>query len=162
MFALEKTVSTARNTLLWAEPNCFLVIYKEVPSVYMWQYDIAVKWLKKKVKSLFPFKDRNLHPSCKTYKVYAVVEKRALVKPLVMLKNVGQNINLLVINQNQQNILLITNSTLFCGVFYLLLQKMVEHVKTSSLETFLIAKLKPSLNRKKDSNMLALFRNGVT
>ena len=29
------------------------------------KYDIAVKWLTKKVKSLFPLKDRNLHPSCK-------------------------------------------------------------------------------------------------
>ena len=26
------------------------------------KYDIAVKWLAKKVKSLFPLKDRNLHP----------------------------------------------------------------------------------------------------
>ena len=32
------------------------------------KYGIAVKWLKKKVKSLFPLKDRNLHPSCKIYK----------------------------------------------------------------------------------------------
>ena len=93
------------------------MIYKEVPSVYMSQYDIAVKWLKKKVKSLYPFKDHNLHPSCKIYKVYTVVEKLTLVKPFIMLKNVGQNIILLIINQNQLNILLIMNSTLFCGVF---------------------------------------------
>ena len=32
------------------------------------KYDIAVKWLAKKVKSLFPLKDCNLHPSCKIYK----------------------------------------------------------------------------------------------
>ena len=33
------------------------------------KYDIAVKWLTKKVKSLFPlFIYRNLHPSCKIYK----------------------------------------------------------------------------------------------
>ena len=95
------------------------------------KYDIAVKWLTKKVKSLFPLKDRNLHPSCKIYKdINAVVEKLALVKPFVMLKNVGQNTILLRINQNQPNVLLIRNNTSFCGVFYLLLQKMVEHVKT--------------------------------
>ena len=29
------------------------------------KYDMPVKWLTKKVKSLFPLKDRNLHPSCK-------------------------------------------------------------------------------------------------
>ena len=32
------------------------------------KYDITVKWLTKKVKSLFPLKDRNLHPSCKIHK----------------------------------------------------------------------------------------------
>ena len=32
------------------------------------KYDIAVKWLTKKVKSLFPLEDRNLHPSCKINK----------------------------------------------------------------------------------------------
>ena len=30
-----------------------------------------------------------------------------------------------------------------------------------NLEVFLIAKLKPSLNRQEDSNMITLFRNGV-
>ena len=38
------------------------------------KYDIAVKWLTKKVKSYFPLKDRNLHPSFKIYKGYAVVK----------------------------------------------------------------------------------------
>ena len=32
------------------------------------KYDTVVKWLTKKVKSLFPLKDRNLYPSCKIYK----------------------------------------------------------------------------------------------
>ena len=61
----------------------------------------------------------------KFIKVYAVVEKLTLVEPFVMLKNVGQNIILLTINQNQENILLIMKDSPFCGVFYLLLQKMV-------------------------------------
>ena len=63
-------------------------------------------------------------------KVYAVVKKPMLVIPFVMLKNVGQNIILLIIYQNQLNILLITKNFPFCGVFYLLLQKMIEHVQT--------------------------------
>ena len=44
------------------------------------KYDIAVNWLTTKVKSLFPLKDRNLHPSCKIYKdINAVVEKLACI-----------------------------------------------------------------------------------
>ena len=31
------------------------------------KYDIAVKWLTKKVKSIFPVRDCNLHLSWKTY-----------------------------------------------------------------------------------------------
>ena len=31
-----------------------------------------------------------------------------------------------------------------------------------SLEAFFIAKLKPSLNRQEDSNILTVFKNGVT
>ena len=54
-------------------------------------------------------------------KVNVVEEKLTLVKPFVMLKNVGQNIILLAINPNQPNILLITKNTPSCGVFYLLL-----------------------------------------
>ena len=92
-------------------------------------------------------------------KVYAVVEKLIQVKPFVMLKNVVQNIILLIINQNQPNILLITKNTPFFGVFCLLLQNMVEHVET---QKFFIAKLKPSFNRHKDSNLLTIFRNGVS
>ena len=63
-------------------------------------------------------------------KVYAVVETLTLVKPFAMLKNVGQNIILLITNQSQLNILLMMKNTPLCKVFYLLLQKMVEHVKT--------------------------------
>ena len=58
------------------------------------------------------------------------MEKFTLVKPLVMLKNVGQNIILLIMNQNQLNILLVIKNTSFSGIFYLMPQKMVEHVKT--------------------------------
>ena len=55
------------------------------------------------------------------------------------------------------NTLLTRKNSPFCGVFYLLLQKMVEHVKT-----FFIAQLKPSLSRQEDSDMLTPLRNCVT
>ena len=32
------------------------------------KYGIAIKWITRKVKPLFKVKDKNLHPSCKTYK----------------------------------------------------------------------------------------------
>ena len=77
----------------------------------------------------------------------------------VMLKNVGQNIILLILNQNQLNILLITKHTFLCSI---LLAAPKDGRARKNFEAFFIAKLKPSLNRQEDSNMLNLFRNGVT
>ena len=103
------------------------------------KYNIAVKWLTKKVKQLFHFNYNIVIYIChaKFMNVNAVVEKLTLVKPFAVSRNVGQNIILLRINQNQPNILLITKNILLLtkntpssGVFYLLLKKMAEHLKT--------------------------------
>ena len=48
----EKRVSTFRNKF-----NCFTND----------SYDLNVVWKTKKVRSFFPLKDKNLHPSCKIY-----------------------------------------------------------------------------------------------
>ena len=46
------------------------------------KYDIAVKWLTQKVKSLFPLKDCNLHPSCKIYNgVHLFFYKQCIFDP---------------------------------------------------------------------------------
>ena len=39
------------------------------------KYDMAPKWLTKKVKSLFPLKDRNLHPSCRPFQERRAIER---------------------------------------------------------------------------------------
>ena len=62
------------------------------------KYDTAVKYLTKKLKSLFPLKDLTVHPSAKCIKVFVVVEKLTLLKPIVKLKNICRNIILLTIN----------------------------------------------------------------
>ena len=59
------------------------------------------------------------------------VIKRKLLRHSLSIFNVNLRVSLILLtkNQNQPNVLLIMKSTPFCGVFYLLLQKMVEHVK---------------------------------
>ena len=102
---------------------------------YCEQNEIASKQFIKNSKQFHQF-HCNLHLSCKIYEgIYVVVEKLKLVKPFIMLKNVGQNIILLTINQSQPNILLITKNTPFCGVFYLMLRKIVEHVLHCQIKT---------------------------
>ena len=44
------------------------------------KYDVAEKWLTKKVKSLLPLKDRNFYPSCKIYKGICSCEKTLIRK----------------------------------------------------------------------------------
>ena len=94
------------------------------------KYDIAVKWLTKKVKSFFPLKGRNLHSPWKIYKGVCSCRETYIGETIRNVEECWSEHNLLIINQNQLNILLIMMKTPFCGVFYLLLQKMVEHIKT--------------------------------
>ena len=123
------------------------------------KYDIAVKWLTKKVKLLFPLKGCNLHPSCKIYKGLCSWGETYIGETIRNVEERCRNIILLIINQNQLNILLI-NINMFLRSILFTAPK--DRRTRKNFKTFFIAKLKPSLNRQDDSNMLTLFRNGVT
>ena len=85
----------------------------------------------KKLKSLFPLKDRSLRPSCKSYKGIYIHEETYI----------GQTIQiiLLTINQNQTRPFLLAAP---------------KHGRTRKiLEAFFFAKLKPSLNKQGYSNI---------
>ena len=90
--------------------------------------------------------------------MYAVVEKLTLVKPFVMLKNVGHNS---ADNKSEPAKHLADNKE-HSFLWSILLAAPKDGRTRKNLEAFFIAKLKPSLNRQEDSNMLTLFRNGVT
>ena len=77
------------------------------------KHDIAVKWLRKKVKSLFPLKTFNLHSSCKIYKGTFSYGDTYIGETNYNIEEVGQNIFFLTINQNWPHILLKMKDTLY-------------------------------------------------
>ena len=124
------------------------------------KYDIAVKSLTKKVKSRFTLKDWNLHPSCKIYKGVCSCGET----------NIGETIGNVEERWSEQNSVdnkseaakRLADNKEHSFSWSILLAAPKDGRTHKNLEAFFIAKLKPSLNRQQDSNMLTLFRNGVT
>ena len=124
------------------------------------KYDIAVKWLMKKVKSLFTLKDWNFRPSCKIYKGVCSCGET----------NIGETIGNVEERWSEQNSVdnkseaakHLADNKEHSFSWSILLAAPKDGRTHKNLEAFFIAKLKPSLNRQQDSNMLTLFRNGVT
>ena len=124
------------------------------------KYDIAVKWLTKKVKSLFPLKDRNLHPSCKIYKGICSCGETYIDETIRNVEERWSEHNS-ADNKSEPAKHLADNKE-HSFLWSILLDAPKDGRTRKNLEAFFIAKLKPSLNRQEDSNMLTLFRNGVT
>ena len=119
------------------------------------KYDMAVKWLTKKVKSVFPLKDRNLYPSCKIYKsICSCGETIRNVEERWSEHNSTDN--------TSEPAKHLADNEEHSFLWSILLAAPKDGRTRKNLEVFFIAKLKPSLNRQEDSNVLTLFRNGVT
>ena len=113
-----------------------------------------------KVKSLFPSKDRNIHPPCKIYKGVCNCGETYIGETIRNVEerqsehnsagNKSETAKHLADNENHS------------FLWNILLAAPKDGRTRKNLEAFFIAKLKPSLNRQEDSNMLNLFRNGVT
>ena len=124
------------------------------------KYDIAVKWLTKKVKSLFPLKDRNLHPSCKIYKGVCSCGEIYIGETIRNVEERWSEHNS-ADNKSEPAKHLADNKE-HSFLWSILLAAPKDGRTRKTLDAFFIAKLKPFLNRQEDSNILTLFRNGVT
>ena len=67
-------------------------------------YSISINWITKKVKSLFPLKDKNIHPPCKIYHGLCLVRRTVVVNHNVIWQLHGENITILPIILSLQNI----------------------------------------------------------
>ena len=124
------------------------------------KYDIAVKWLTKKVKSLFPLKDRNLHPSCKIYKGACSCGEIYIGETIRNVEERWSEHN--SAGNKSEPAKHLPDSEEHSFLWVILLSAPKNGRTRKNLEVLFIAKLKPSLNRQEDSNMLTLFRNNVT
>ena len=109
------------------------------------KYDMAVKWLTKKVKSLFPLKDCNLHLSCKIYKGICSCGETYTGKTIHNVEerwsehNSGDN--------KSEPAKHCTDNKEHSFLWSILLAASKDGWTQKNLEAFFIAKLKPSLNK---------------
>ena len=107
---------------------------------------MAVKWLRKKVKSLFPLKDRNLHPSCKIYKGICSCGETYIGETIRNVEERWSEHNS-VDNKSEPAKHLADNKE-HSFLRSILLDDSKDGRTRKNLEAFFIAKLKPSLNKK--------------
>ena len=122
------------------------------------KYDNAVKWLTKKVKSLFPLKDGSQHPSCKIYQGIYGCGETYIGETILNVEERWSKHNS-ADNKSEPAKYLADNEEHSC--LWSILLAAPKDGRTRKKLAFFIAKLKPSLNRQEDSNMLNLFRNVV-
>ena len=124
------------------------------------KYDIAVKWLTKKVISIFPLRDYNLHPPCKIYEVVSTCGENYIDETIRNVEECWSEHNSADTKSEPAKHLGDNEEDPF--LWSILLTAPKDGRTRKNLEAFFIAKLKPSLNRKENSNMITVFRNGVT
>ena len=124
------------------------------------KYDIRILWKTKKVRQLFPLKDRNPYPSCKIYEGKCVCGA----------SYVGETKRNVHVRWNEHNHPLGKSEParhLRSNIDHVFDWKVLMSAPTKkgtrrNLEAFLIALKRPSLNEQVNAHKLVLFRNGVT
>ena len=112
------------------------------------------------LKSLFPLKDEDLHPACKVFKGICSCES-------TYVGQTKRNVEVRYLEHNhpsgkyeQSKHLHQNNNHVF--TWSVICSTPKSDRKRKNLETFYIALLRPNLNEQCDSNVLTLFRNGIT
>ena len=141
---IEKRVSTSRKKFNYFTSD---------------SYDLNVVWKTKKVRSFFPLKDKNLHPSCKIYYGLCslgedyVGETKGNVSVRYDEHNKPSNESKPAAHLKQNN------DDYF---IWRILCNVPSNARTrKNIKAFFIAIMRPSLNEQIDSDALILFRNGV-
>ena len=114
----------------------------------------------RKIKSLFPLKDRDLHPSCKIYKGVCSCGT-------VYIGETVRNVEVRYAEHNHPDGNSEPARHLKKNISHFFIWSIVSDAPTNTrtrknLEASYIALLRPDLNEQVQSNVLNLFRNGVT
>ena len=123
-------------------------------------FDVAIKWMTKKVKQLFNLKSRNPHPSCKIYEgVCSCGDK--------YIGETKRNVEIRFSEHNDPRKKSEPAKHLQCNLDHIFTWKILMsaslNIRTrKNLEASWIALSHPTLNNQIESKKLILFRNGVT
>ena len=124
------------------------------------EIDFAVTWKTRKVKQLFPLKDRNPHPSCKIYEGICSCKQNYIgeTKRNVEIRwQEHENMN-----KDSEPAKHLRDFPDHKFEWKVILNAPLNTRLRKNLEASMIALKKPSLNDQLDSNKLYFFRHGVT
>ena len=122
-------------------------------------FDLNVVGKTKKVKSLFPLKDKNFHPSSKFSMAYVHPEKNTLQRPQQKFLYVMMNIISPLLSQKQLHL---EKRNDHCFTWTISCNAPSNTRTRKNIEAFSVAIMRRILNEKIDSDALILSRNGVT
>ena len=156
----------SKSFLLLELPYCELNESKSKTFIKKFHYftnnnfNIAIKWKTRQVKSLFPLKDRNPHPSCKIYEGECICGMKYIgeTKRNVEIRWTEHNNP----KNNSEPAKHLTKNIDHVFTWKILCTASSKVSIRKNLEASFIALMKPSLNEQKDFERLILFRNGVT
>ena len=124
------------------------------------KFENTIKWITKKVKSLFSLKDKNPYPACQVYKGTCVCDETYIGETILNV-NIRWNEHEDIRKESEPAKYLRENlNQKFKWKTFLQAPK--NYRQRKNLEAFFIAIMGPTLNNQLDTKKLHLFRNGAT
>ena len=121
---------------------------------------LSIKWITKKVRNLFPLKDKSIHPSCKIYESLCICGNNYIGET-------ERNVEIRWKEHNNPNGNSEPSKHIKENINHFFDWKVICNAPKNArsrknLEASFISLTRPSLNEQIDFNTLSLFRNGVT
>ena len=122
------------------------------------KHDIRTKWLTRKMKTFFKFKDPCIHPACKIYKGVCICVETYIRETIVETRWKEYNTPSDKSNPSKH----INRHLDHIFTWSIICNAPTNKFKPKIIEAYFIAINKPTLNDQLDSDLFHLFRNGIT
>ena len=120
-----------------------------------YKFVVGINWFNRKIRTLFQLKDKSLHPACKIYKRICVcVEK--------VFGETKRNGEITWMEHNTPSSKSNPAKHLRDNIDHSFTSKVICNAGNRKLAHKIFATMKPRLNDKIDSDLLNVFRNGIT
>ena len=124
------------------------------------KFKLVIRWKTWNLKSLLPIKDKDVHPACKIYKVICSCES-------TYVSETKRNVEVRYLEHNHPSGKSEPSKHLHQNINHVFTWSVICSAPKSdrtrkNLEAFYIALMRPNVNEQCNSNVLTLFRNGIT
>ena len=117
--------------------------------------DVRINWLTKKMRTSFQLKDKSLHPPCKIYEGIRSCRESYVGETIKNVETRWSEHNKSSPSKHfNGNIIHVFGWKVFCNT--------PKKKLARKILAYVISTMKPTLNDQRESNLLHLFRNGIT